>query len=1103
MEFKMMRLLCLVVFAGLITFSPLCEGLYEDQVGMYDWHQQYIGRVKLAAFQTAGQRKRVYVATEQNVLAALNLRTGGLAWRHVFGPSDVIQALDVFGRYVVTVSEGGRLIRAWSVIDGGLVWDTTLTLAAAPGLPPSSSSSSSAIDFHLVPTLRDGSATHDVALVSEGTVYRLAGHDGHLKWRTAVPASKLFVAPGGALHAVGFAEGPATPAGSAAAGLVITELHPTSGEILGTTRVQAEGQVALAPDQLLVAGDAIVAIDAAGAFIYTAQIPGGSGQRSPSSSRPPLSLRKMEVSSLIPTTSTAAPAAVLPARLVDQRIDGAFGLATARTTVLVSVGVRGELRQVAELRQPCALSGGVPLDDGRSVVAAVHSVGLPSGPPRIALKALAADSGKEEVEEEVFAVAPQRGHVEHVFVNAYTRKSGGAAPYGFRALVVAQDDSLSLLQQGEVVWVREEALASIVDAYFVDLPVESDGAGGSAGGSAGGKSSKQSLADWFGGQWLRAKATLMLATPHELAAVHELRRNGPAKSALTRDHNGFRKLILVLTSSGKLLALHSGNGHVVWSLLLSSLRSPPPGAATDVKPQPLHLVLWQDPHRRALVEAPEVLVIGRAGRVESAPGVLAWVDAHAGVELRAARLRFPILQSIQLPFLDSAERRLLLLVSADVAEKASGDAPSCRPPRAHVFPSTRECLDLFLAHKSSVFFYLVNRERGTITGYTVGARVEAKGEEEGLAGGAGAPDDNGWVFATQEMWQVVLPPDSEVVAAAVARRFDEVVHTQVKILGDRDVLYKYLSKNLLFVATVTPPKRTAGGVPPVPEETALVAYLIDTVTGAILHRVTHVGMQGPVHAVFADNWVVYHYLNLRNQRYEMSVMELYDNTPRKANPADVMKYVLQLGPANLTAPASAWAGPPRLKVLAQSYFFPHTLTALTATRSMRGITAKELLIGTVSDQLLLPMATDAHAAGAPSIHSAMCVLRLFFPILAVDKRFFDPRRTPAPSPKEREEGIIPYNENVPVAPSSYITHALQVAGLRAVITEPSRLESTTLVFAYGVDLFFTRRAPSKMYDSLSEDFSYVLLLVTLGALLVAIAVTYFLSERKELYSRWK
>lgn len=84
-----------------------------------------------------------------------------------------------------------------------------------------------------------------------------------------------------------------------------------------------------------------------------------------------------------------------------------------------------------------------------------------------------------------------------------------------------------------------------------------------------------------------------------------------------------------------------------------------------------------------------------------------------------------------------------------------------------------------------------------------------------------------------------------------------------------------------------------------------------------------------------------------------------------------------------------------------------------------------------------------------------------------------------------------------------MTHALRVEGLRGIISVPAKLESTTLVFAYGADLFLTRLAPSKTYDSLTEDFSYALLLLTIVALVAAIFVTWILSERKELRDKWR
>ncbi|KAJ4908527.1 ER membrane protein complex subunit 1 protein [Raphanus sativus] len=79
---------------------------------------------------------------------------------------------------------------------------------------------------------------------------------------------------------------------------------------------------------------------------------------------------------------------------------------------------------------------------------------------------------------------------------------------------------------------------------------------------------------------------------------------------------------------------------------------------------------------------------------------------------------------------------------------------------------------------------------------------------------------------------------------------------------------------------------------------------------------------------------------------------------------------------------------------------------------------------------------------------------------------------------------------------SYVTHALKVEGLRGIVTAPAKIESTTRVFAYGVDLFYTRLAPSKTYDSLTDDFSYALLLITIVALVAAIYIIWLLQRRR-------
>lgn len=49
----------------------------------------------------------------------------------------------------------------------------------------------------------------------------------------------------------------------------------------------------------------------------------------------------------------------------------------------------------------------------------------------------------------------------------------------------------------------------------------------------------------------------------------------------------------------------------------------------------------------------------------------------------------------------------------------------------------------------------------------------------------------------------------------------------------------------------------------------------------------------------------------------------------------------------------------------------------------------------------------------------------------------------------------------------------------------SGLESTSLVFVYGLDLFYTRVTPSGTFDILKDDFDYVLIALVMVVLVVA------------------
>ena len=141
-------------------------------------------------------------------------------------------------------------------------------------------------------------------------------------------------------------------------------------------------------------------------------------------------------------------------------------------------------------------------------------------------------------------------------------------------------------------------------------------------------------------------------------------------------------------------------------------------------------------------------------------------------------------------------------------------------------------------------------------------------------------------------------------------------------------------------------------------------------------------------------------------------------------------------------------------------------------------------------------------------------------VQSIPRRLFDPRRPKRKvTNQEAEEWLIQYDPLIPDDPRRIISHNyqvsfsirkprdsnrtfLQVAKIRQILTSPALLESTSLVFAYGLDLFSSRVAPSNTFDVLSESFNKLQLVLTVSALLIAILVTRPMVARKKLRESW-
>lgn len=149
--------------------------VYEDQVGKFDWRQQYVGKLKFASLEFSPGSKKLVVATEKNVIAALNSRTGEILWRHVDkGTAEgAVDAMLLYGQDAITVSNGGRIMRSWETNIGGLNWEMTLDSGS----------------FQALGLVGLQESVRYVAVLKKTTLALHHLSSGHLKWAEHLPES--------------------------------------------------------------------------------------------------------------------------------------------------------------------------------------------------------------------------------------------------------------------------------------------------------------------------------------------------------------------------------------------------------------------------------------------------------------------------------------------------------------------------------------------------------------------------------------------------------------------------------------------------------------------------------------------------------------------------------------------------------------------------------------------------------------------------------------------------------------------------------------------------------------------------------------------------
>ncbi|CAM1506091.1 Fc.00g057320.m01.CDS01 [Cosmosporella sp. VM-42] len=354
-------------------------------------------------------------------------------------------------------------------------------------------------------------------------------------------------------------------------------------------------------------------------------------------------------------------------------------------------------------------------------------------------------------------------------------------------------------------------------------------------------------------------------------------------------------------------------------------------------------------------------------------------------------------------------------------------------------------------------------------GWTPEQIIVVRGEGESLKGLKFV--HSGKKATALEIWKLQVKPGQKIAEIAKPPARNPVASIG-RVLGDRGVHYKYLNANTAVIAVADE------------AESSLSIQLVDTVSGQILAVQTYKGVDStkPVSCAMAENWYACSFFgqytlndgtNRAIKGYQVVVSDLYESpSPNDRGPLGDADEFSSLNPVDTPT------GPPLPWVVSQAFVVSQPLTTLTVSQTRQGIANRQLL---------------AYLSEANSI-------------VGLPRQILDPRRPVGRDPTAPEmeaEGLGKYAAAIEVDPRLIVSHQWNVVGVKGIVATPAIVESTSLVVAYGVDVFGTRVAPSGVFDILGKGFNKVTLVGTVVALFAGVMFLAPMVRRKQINMRWK
>ncbi|XP_034029042.1 ER membrane protein complex subunit 1 isoform X2 [Thalassophryne amazonica] len=649
----------ILLYLKLFIFCGIALAVFEDQVGKFDWRQQYVGKIRFAHFETHVQSsKKALLATEKNVFAALNTRTGELFWRHVdkTGPEGNIDAFLLHGQDAVLVVGNGHLLRSWDINIGGLNWEVVLD----PG------------SFQAACLVGQQDSVKYIAVMKKSSISLHYLSNGHKKWLENLPESEtvdyqaVYSGADGEVYVLGV-----VPHSHVA----IVAYSLEDGEITKQMSVEAPWLSNIQTSCAVVGQGFLTCVDSVTMSLYVVEL-----QVQSKITQIPLQSLGLEVSTnfhpVLVSTQPSPPQPPLAEFILQ--------LGPEHHLLLQLTG--GQVLMLRDFR-PAILVAFATAGD-RTVTAVLS----PKNKTACTVNLFSAETGRRLLDTTlIFNIDPDGGKPEKLYVQAFLKRDDSV---GYRVMLQTEDHTLTFIQQpGRVVWMREEALSDVVTMEMVDLPLT--GTQAELEGEFGKK------ADGLMSMVMKRLSSQLIMLQAWIAHLWKLfydarKPRSQVKSEmsienLSRDEFNLQKMMVMVTACGKLFGIDSKTGTIFWRHYLDNV---PCNAAFKVMVQRTTAHFPHPPQCSLLIKDKDT---GLATLHVFNPifGKRSHISPPA--------LSQPILQSLLLPLMDQDYAKVLLLIDDQYKVMA--------------FPSTKNVLQQLQEMASSIFFYLVDSSQGRLSGY--------------------------------------------------------------------------------------------------------------------------------------------------------------------------------------------------------------------------------------------------------------------------------------------------------------------------------------------------------------------------------------------------